>query len=118
MTEEIRAWPPHQYRPRWRMSADRALARHVGVAAFPVNNRRETGEANQRSFPTTAGLFFGHAISSDQIHAASFRGLAQPKADIRLRPTLNRRIPTNPSSDGEGALIATAFVVLTMSKSP
>jgi len=32
-----------------------ATARHVEVAAFPVNNRAETGKTNQRSFPTATG---------------------------------------------------------------
>src|SRR5262245_32443503 len=44
MTEENRAPPRHHCRPGCRMSADRALARHVGVAAFIVNNNLETME--------------------------------------------------------------------------
>ena len=40
-------------------AADRALtARHVGVAAFPVKNRPETGKRTRRSFPAAAGWFF------------------------------------------------------------
>src|SRR5262249_46557848 len=30
---------------------------HARVVQLPVNNRPETGETNERSFPTTAGLF-------------------------------------------------------------
>src|SRR5262245_62833344 len=36
MTEENRAPPRHHCRPGCRRSADRALARHVGVAAFKL----------------------------------------------------------------------------------
>src|SRR6516225_304502 len=55
MTEENGAPPRHQCRPGCRMSADRALARHVGVAAFIVNNSPETMERGRRSFPTAGG---------------------------------------------------------------
>src|SRR6516225_1529462 len=34
------------------------MARHVGVAALPVNNRPETGKPSRWSFPTAAGWFF------------------------------------------------------------
>ena len=44
-----------QYRPKGCRSPRALTARHVGVAAFPVNNRPETGKAGQRSFPTAAG---------------------------------------------------------------
>jgi hypothetical protein len=44
-------------------SADHApMARHVGVAAFPVKNRPETGKRSLRSFPTAAGWFFAPAL--------------------------------------------------------
>src|SRR5215831_1767755 len=50
---------------------DRALtARHVEVAAFPVNNRPETGKANQRAFPTAAGWFSRHVSPLGQQVAA------------------------------------------------
>src|SRR5262249_53210048 len=55
MTEENRAPPRHQCHPGCRMSADRALARHVGVAAFIVNNNPETMERGRRLFPTAGG---------------------------------------------------------------
>jgi hypothetical protein len=38
---------------------------------FPVNNRPETGKANQRSFPTAAGWFSRHVGSLGQQAAAS-----------------------------------------------
>src|SRR5262245_60863030 len=66
MTKTNRAPPHHQHRPRWRRSADRAPARHVGVAAFIVNNNPETMERSQRLFPTSLGWCFGHATSFDQ----------------------------------------------------
>ena len=45
------------------MSADRAPARHVGVAAFIVNNNPETMERSRRLFPTAGGWFFARSSS-------------------------------------------------------
>src|SRR5215510_9432113 len=58
MTEENRAPPGHQYRAGCRMSADRALARHVGVAAFIVNNNSETMEGEPAIVSHTRRLPF------------------------------------------------------------
>src|SRR5262249_41072548 len=58
MTEENRAPPGHQYRAGCRMSADRALARHVGVAAFIVNNNPETMEGEPAIVSHTRRLPF------------------------------------------------------------
>src|SRR5262249_19085748 len=63
---EAKASTPEELRARlagdigkWAAVIERAgipkQQRHVGVAAFPVNNRPETGKANQRSFPAAAG---------------------------------------------------------------
>src|SRR5262249_32817058 len=44
-------------------SADHApIARHVGVAAFRVKNRPETGKRSMRWFHTAAGWFFAPAL--------------------------------------------------------
>src|SRR5262252_8657746 len=48
------------------MSADRAPVRHVGVAAFIVDNNPETMERSRRLFPTSIGWCVGHAASFDQ----------------------------------------------------
>src|SRR5215467_12642589 len=58
MTEENRAPPGHQDRAGCRMSADRALARHVGVAAFIVNNNPETMEGEPAIVSHTRRLPF------------------------------------------------------------
>src|SRR5262249_13347301 len=62
-------------------SADRApTARHVGVAAFPVKNRPETGKANQRSFFTAAGWLFAHPAVAHESWVAALSCLGRSAA--------------------------------------
>src|SRR5215510_15763683 len=99
MSKTNRAPPHHQHCPRWRMSADRAPARHVGVAALIANNNLETTERSRRLFPTSVGWCFGHAASFDQNPSCC---LSCPRPAevgfIRLRPDLKCRTRASPSS--------------------
>src|SRR5262249_1686623 len=122
MTEENRAPPRHQYRPGCRMSADRALARHVGVAAFIVNNNPETMEGSRRLFPTPVGC-----PSRRLPELARMVGRPHPSrrahARLYLRDLFKPRAPQD--KDGwayaESRLVTEPFAVvhyLTMSNSP
>src|SRR5215813_2735157 len=81
--EEDRAPPRHQCRPGGRMSADRALARHVGVAAFIVNNNPETMGA-------------GPAIVSHSRRLVLWpRGFVRPALPFVPSPSRGRIYPTS-----------------------
>src|SRR5215831_15662316 len=113
MTEENRAPPGHQYRAGCRMSADRALARHVGVAAFIVNNNPETMEgepaivSHTRRLPFTTpppelARMVGGPHPSRRAHARrtwifSNRALLRMRTDGRMlnRGSLQNRSPSS-----------------------
>src|SRR5205807_8728351 len=63
-------------------------ARHVGVAAFPVNNRPKTGKRSPRSFPTAAGWLFVPALL-----------LALPKSAVGPRPHAEEHRSANGSTN-------------------